>query len=91
MDIVLNQKNLVPIITVELLQLKENKVLMGSIETKRLIGWLKVKSAFHLLFEKVVPFLLDFTITWVVEAGFSAANGVLTKKCNLLQMAKTYT
>ena len=31
-------------------------------------------------------FLLGFPTTWLIEAGFSAANDVLTKKHNLLQI-----
>ena len=75
---VLSEQN---IVVVEFLELKENKVLMGTIEKERLIGWLKVKSSHPLLFENVVLFLLGFPTA--LEIRFSAANDVLTKKYDL--------
>lgn len=43
-----------------------------------LIGWRKAKPLHPLIFEKFVPLLLDFPATWLVEAGISAANDILT-------------
>ena len=83
---VVSQPDNDPHVAVELLELKENDALMTSIESEGLIGWLKVKSSHPLLFEKVIPYLLGFPTTWLIEAGFSAANDVLTKKRNLLQI-----
>ena len=85
---VLNEKDINPIIAGELLKLKENKELMANIERNGLIGWLSVGSFYPLLFEKVVPFLLRFPTTWLVEAGFSAVNDLLTKKRHQLQIEK---
>ena len=61
---------------------------MENIERNGLIGWLSVGSFYPLLFEKVVPFLLGFPTTWLVEAGFSAVNDLLTKKRHQLQIKK---
>ena len=77
---VLNEEDIDPVIAGELLELKENKALMANIERNRLIGWLSVGSLYPLLFEKVVPFLLGFPTTWLVERGFFAVNDLLTKK-----------
>ena len=85
---VLNEEDIDPIIAGELLELKENKALMGNIERNGLIGWLSVGSFHPLLFEKVVPFLLGVPTTWLVEAGFSAENDLLTKKRHQLQIEK---
>ena len=41
------------------------------------------RSFYPLLFEKVVPFLLGFPTTWLVKAGFSAVNDLLTKKLQI--------
>ena len=83
---VLSEEDIDPIIAGELLELKENKALMANIERNGLIRWLSVGSFYLLLFEKVVPFLLGFPTTWLVEAGFSAVNDLLTKKCHQLQI-----
>ena len=83
---VLNEKDIDSIIAGELLELKENKALKANIERNGLIGWLSVGSFYPLLFEKVVPFLLGFSATWLVEAGFSAVNDLLTKKRHQLQI-----
>ena len=77
---VLSEKDIDPIIAGKLLELKDNKALIANIERNRLIGWLSVRSFYPLLFEKVVPFLLGFPTTWLVEAGFFAVNDLLTKK-----------
>jgi len=77
---VLSEEDIDLIIAGELLELKENKVSMANIERNGLIGWLKVGSSYPLLFEKAVPFLLGFSTNWLVEAGFSAVNDLLTKK-----------
>ena len=61
---------------------------MANIERNELIGWLSVGSFFPLLFEKVVLILFGFPTTWLVEAGFSAVNDLLTKKCHQLQIEK---
>ena len=61
---------------------------MANIERNGLIGWLSVGSFYPLLFEKVIPFLLGFPTTWLVEAGFSAVNDLLTKKRSQLQIEK---
>ena len=84
----LSEEDIDPIIAGELLELKKNKVSMANIERDGLIGWLKVGSSHPFLFEKVVPFLLGFPITWLVETGFSAANDLLTKKRHQLQIEK---
>ena len=84
---VLSEKDIDPIIAGEL-ELKENKALMANIKRNGLIGWLSVGSFHPLLFEKVVPFLLGFPTTWLVEARFSAVNDLLTKKCHQLQIEK---
>ena len=75
-----SEEDVDPIIAGELLELKENKALMKNIERNGLIGWLSVGSFYPLLFEKVVPFLFGFPTIWLVEAGFSAVNDLLTKK-----------
>jgi len=85
---VLSEEGIDPTIAGELLELKENKVLMTNIERDGLNGWLKVGSIHPLLFEKVVPFLLGFPTTWLVETGFSATNDLLTKKRNQLRTEK---
>ena len=85
---VLSEENVDPIIAGEILELKENKALMANIERNGLIGWLSVGSFYPLLFEKVIPFLLGFPTTWLVEAGFSAVNDLLTKKRSQLQIEK---
>ena len=85
---VLSEEDLDPIIAGELIELKENKILMSNIERNGLNGWLKVGSTHPLLFEKVVPFLLGFPTTWLVETGFSATNDLLTTKRNQLQIEK---
>ena len=85
---VLSEKDIDPIIAGELLKLKENKALMVNTEKNGLIEWLSVRSFYPLLFEKVVPFLLGFPTTWLVEAGFSAVNDLLTKKRHQLQIEK---
>ena len=85
---VFSEQNIDSIIAVELLELKENKILMRRIETKGLIEWMKVKFSYPSLFEKIVPLFLSFLITWLVAAGFSATNDVFTKKRNLSQIAK---
>ena len=77
---VLIEQDTDPIIVVEHLKLKENKVLKGGIQRERLIGWLKVKSSHSQLLEKIIQFLLSFLTTWLVEVGFSAPNDVLTMK-----------
>ena len=41
------------------------------IERERLIGWMKVKSPYPLLFEKVNQFIFGFLTTWFVKARFS--------------------
>ena len=69
---VLSKEDIDPMIAGELFELKENKALMANIERNGLIGWLSVGSFYPLLFEKVVPFLIGFPTTWLVEAGFSA-------------------
>jgi len=56
-----------------------------------LIGWLKVGSSYTLLFENEVPFLLGVPSTWLVEAGFSAVNDLLTKKHHQLQIEREET
>ena len=84
---VLSEEDIDPIIAGEL-ELKENKVLIANIKRNGLIGWLSVGSFYPLLFEKVVPFLLGFPTTWLVEARFSAVNDLLTKKCHQLQIEK---
>ena len=61
---------------------------MANIERSRLIGWLSVGSFYPLLFENVVLFLHGFPTTWLVEAGFSAVNDLLTKKRHQLQIEK---
>ena len=85
---VLSEENIDPIIADELLELKENKALMANIERNGLIGWLNVGSLHPLLFEKVISFLLGFSTTWLVEAGFSSVNDLLTKKRHQLQIEK---
>ena len=85
---VLSEEDIDPIIAVELLELKENKALMAKIERNGLIRWLSIRLFYPLLFEKVVPFLLGFLTTWLVEAGFSAVNDLLTKKRHQLQIEK---
>ena len=85
---VLNEEDINSIIAGELLKLKENKALMANIERYDLIGWLSIGSFYSLLFEKVVPFLLGFPTIWLVEAGFSAVNDLLTKKRHQLQIEK---
>ena len=85
---VLSEEDIDPIIAGELLELKENKALMANIERNGLIRWLSVGLFYPLLFEKVVPFLLGFHTTWLVEAGFSAVNNLLTKKRHQLQNKK---
>ena len=85
---VLSGEDIDPVIAGELLELKENKALMANIERNGLIGWLSVGSLYSLLFEKVVPFLLGFHTVWLVEAGFSAVNDLLTKKRHQLQIEK---
>ena len=81
---VLNEEDIDPIIAGELLKLKENKAVMANIERNGLIGWLSIASFYPLLFKKVVPFLLGFPTTWLVEA----VNDLLTKKCHKLQIEK---
>ena len=83
---VINQLCIDPTIAVKLFGLKEKDVLVGRIESERLIRWLKAKSSHLLLFENVVPYLLRFPPTCLVEAGFSAAQDVLTQKRHLLQI-----
>ena len=85
---ILSEKDFDPIIAGKLLELKENKALMVNIERNGLIKWLSVGSFYPLLFEKVVPFLLGFRTTWLVEARFSAVNDLLTKKRHQLQIEK---
>ena len=85
---VLSEEDIDPVIAGELLELKDNKALMANIKRNGLIGWLSVGSYFPLLFEKVVLFFLGFPTTWLVEAGFSAVNDLLTKKCHQLQIEK---
>ena len=85
---VLNEEDIDVIIAGELLELKEDKVLVANIERNGLIGWLKVRSFYPLLFEKVVSFLPGFPGTWLVEAEFSAVNDLFTKKRRQLQIEK---
>ena len=85
---VLSEEDIDPIITGELFELKEDKVLMANIERNCLIEWLTVGSSYPLLFEKVVTFLLGFPATRLVEAGFSAVNDLFTKKRHQLQIEK---
>ena len=47
---ILSEKDIDPIIAEELLELKEDKVLMANIERNCLIGWLKVGSSYPLPF-----------------------------------------
>ena len=77
---ILSEEDIDRIVAGELFELKENKALMTNIERNGLIGWLSVGSFYLLLFETVVPFLLGFLTTWLVEAGFFAVNDLLTKK-----------
>ena len=85
---VLSEEDMDSVIAGELLELKKNKALMENNERNGLIGWLSVGSLYPFLFEKVVPFLLGFPTTWLVEAGFSAVNDLLTKKRHQLQIEK---
>ena len=85
---VLSEEDIDPVIAGELLELKENKALMANIERNGLIGWLSVGSLYPLLFEKVVPFLLGFPTTWLVETGFFAVNDLLTKKCHQFKLKR---
>ena len=85
---VLSEEDIDTIIAVELFELKENKALMEKIEKNGLVGWLSVGVFYPLLFEKVVPFLLGFPTTWLIEARFSSINDLLTKKRHQLQIEK---
>ena len=87
---VLSEEDIDPAIAGEHLELKENKALMVNIERNGLIRWLSVGLLYPLLFEKVVPFFLGFSTTWLVTwlAGFSAVNDLLTKKRHQLQIEK---
>ena len=85
---VLSEEDIDTIIAGELLELKGDKILMTSIEKNGLIGWLKVGSSYPLLFEKVVPYLFGFPTTWLVDAEFSAANDLFTKKPHQLPIEK---
>ena len=61
---VLTEQDIDLIIAVELLKLKDNKILMGRIEKEGLIGWLKVRYSNRSLFEKSVPFLVFSPSGW---------------------------
>ena len=85
---ILSEEDIDPVIAGKLLELKKNKALVANIERNGLIGWLSIGSLYPLLFEKVVPFLLGFPTTSLVEARFSAVNDLLTKKRHQLQIKK---
>ena len=63
---VLSEKDIDPITAAEILELKQEKVLIANIKRNGLIGWLKVGSSYPLLFQKIAPFLLGFPATWLV-------------------------
>ena len=85
---VIGTENLDPEIAGELLELKENEVIMAELRRHGIRGWLKVQQLHPLLFSRVEPLLLSFPTTWLVEAGFSAVNKILTKKRNALDIEK---